>query len=286
MEPVSPDSGISKSKICTDNSKALIVVIVLFGGITLAQIAGAMIADSVTLLVDSLSMCVDTGTYIGNLWAEVCTRDSRMEFMASGISLAFLFAVTLWGIADSIWRLAEPDEGTGGVSPTIVLAFGIGGIIFDVISFYVFCRWGKDALRPKRDTADEGARLAQARDSSPADGAPSIGTIINMRSAFLHVGADFLRSLTTTAEGVFILWLDVSDEKADAIAALVVSSTILLGTCGTGASWARQVCKLGAALKQDDQSKLQEHPDTIGVASPPRIDDCQEQGLSGHPVKL
>eukprot|EP00301_Raphidiophrys_heterophryoidea_P010719 c1596_g1_i1.p1 GENE.c1596_g1_i1~~c1596_g1_i1.p1 ORF type:complete len:124 (-),score=32.51 c1596_g1_i1:407-730(-) len=64
---------------CSKNVRALIAPLVLFSLITVAQTAGAMIAHSLALLADCMSMFLDSLTYAGNLFAEVYVhRDERV----------------------------------------------------------------------------------------------------------------------------------------------------------------------------------------------------------------
>jgi len=66
---------------------------------------------------------------------------------------------------------------------------------------------------------------------------------INMCSALMHVASDALRSITTLIEGFLILYTDLDSENTDAVASLIVSTIIVIGTVGALISWAQQVMK-------------------------------------------
>mmetsp|Transcript_125324 Transcript_125324/g.401365 ORF Transcript_125324/g.401365 Transcript_125324/m.401365 type:complete len:99 (-) Transcript_125324:150-446(-) len=75
-----------------------------------------------------------------------------------------------------------------------------------------------------------------------------------MRSAFLHVGADFLRSLTTVVEGLAVLFANTDGRATDDIASWIVSSTIFIGALFALASWSQQArtcCRLKSGPAQE-----------------------------------
>eukprot|EP00746_Dinoflagellata_sp_MGD_P016636 gnl/MRDRNA2_/MRDRNA2_137682_c0_seq1.p1 gnl/MRDRNA2_/MRDRNA2_137682_c0~~gnl/MRDRNA2_/MRDRNA2_137682_c0_seq1.p1 ORF type:complete len:123 (-),score=21.34 gnl/MRDRNA2_/MRDRNA2_137682_c0_seq1:216-557(-) len=98
---------------------------------------------------------------------------------------------------------------------------------------------------------------------------------LNMCSAFLHVGADLLRSVTTTVEGVAVLWLGVEGTHADGIATLLVSCTIFAGSCGVITSFLRQ--GVHRRLPSQDSSASSQNgsgdPVELGLARLPTSDE-------------
>lgn len=231
---------------CTGNSKVLLSVIALFGTITVSQLVAAVVSNSVTLLVDGLSMLVDVATYVGNLCAERRGDDEAVGLLASGLSLAVLYGVALWGVLEALIALTAAEDQTGTLHSGIVLAFGVWGVAFDCLSFLGFYCFGLQAL--VSGDVQEGQGLTKEVQESPtarAVAAPEDSDNVrkpsmNMRSAFLHVGADFLRSITTVVEGSVVMSGASRGRTADSIATLAVSATILVGGCGAGASWMRQ----------------------------------------------
>merc|ERR1712157_645966 len=116
--------------------------------------------------------------------------------------------------------------------------FGIWGIAFDCISFWAFYKWGKRGLLSARTDRTYEEFDAPAEPSTPSPTSPQTSTT-NMRSAFMHVGADFLRSVIIVAEGLAVESEADGQEgrKTDSVAALVVSITILLSACGAMLPW-------------------------------------------------
>lgn len=253
---------------CSGNVKVLAVTIMLFSAITVAQFFAAIAANSSTLLVDSFSMAVDTAAYMGNLAAECCghrasgNRSKGPELAAAGFSMAVLFGVALWGMVDALESLEAPPGPEEQLDPALVMGFGVAGIVFDTLSLCAFHRWGGPATGEAKEgdldehalcEAENGAErrengnmrgsmaalpppLSRAGSGSPhiIVGVGKSGKVsMNMCSAVLHVGADFLRSITTTVEGAAVLWLGVKGHHADAIATAVVSATILAGSLST-----------------------------------------------------
>jgi len=243
----------------SDNSKVLLVIITLFSSITLAQLYAAIAASSSALLVDAVSMLVDTATYMGNLSSELF-RDAlltrgRCELLAPGASLMVLMVIALWGISDGLHKIDRPSTGEPNLEARVVFGFGLAGLASDLLSLYAFKRWGTRAneviwiTTVAENLVAEGELLTQ-EDEVPAIRWIEAGLVqrqplasINMCSAFLHVGADFLRSLATTVEGIAVIWFGFRGSNADGIATLVVSGTILAGSCCVAASLLRQQLK-------------------------------------------
>lgn len=362
--PTSPKrpKSPSRRRRLSNNAKTLLFLTFLYAIITAAQLVASVVASSGTLLVDSISMLIDTATYLGNLVAEWRGSKESEALAASGISLAVLNGVAAWGVIQASMDLIEPvPAGAAQVVPGIVLLFGVWGIVFDGLSFWGFYKWGhssaqkgghevvgdgaaspgaartksagsggqsvglKDArLDPTnvcvslsqdsgRAAAGSGAAAGASGAASAAAGAAGVaqagqgkGATMNMRSALLHVGADLLRSVTTTVEGLVIIYGGAGSRKADAAAMLIVSATILLGGCGAGASWTREARRAKRARKWQWLEDCEEdwalwdnlpaavdavmdavEPSVIGAALPsPDGSDCEDppEAAPGAPV--
>lgn len=271
------------------DSKVLVLTILLFGSISVAQLFAAIVAHSESLLIDSASMCVDTMTYVVNLCAARCHRDLA-DLTAAGLSLLILFGASVWGIVEACEELRNPNP-TENLNYDIVLGFGIWGIAFDCLSFYGFYRWGRQGLLSQRRD-----RSLEEFVSSGADGEPvskSQSSSVNMRSAFLHVGADFLRSIVIVGEGLAVKFEHGKGKESDSVAALIVSVTILLGACGAIVPWMLQLrtwqrrCE-DIASKADVQHMVEQlytgmnkpAPTSIGSGGdeerPPRNTSCMQ----------
>jgi len=72
-----------------------------------------------------------------------------------------------------------------GVPAWVPFFFGFAGIIFDVICIVAFWKNSKQSTLP-----------------------------VNMLAAFMHVGADFLRSTSTTIEGIIIAVMSANDDQS------------------------------------------------------------------------
>eukprot|EP01050_Picozoa_sp_SAG11_P001116 SAG11_NODE_46_length_20454_cov_11.499386_9_plen_485_part_00 len=168
------DNGNGGGFVITNNAKILLVAIGAFGAITIAQLIGALVSNSLALLGDCASMGVDTATYVGNLVAECSVEadadiQERNQMAASFVSLTVLCAITLTVIFDALARIHQPVElavslGPGGiynisavdaaameeaeeaeVDPYIVCGFALAGLLLDCSTFAAFRYWGAHA---------------------------------------------------------------------------------------------------------------------------------------------
>jgi len=218
VKPAAP----KKAPRITPNIKALSITASLFALITVVQVFAAQIANSQALLVDSVSMGVDSMTYVGNILVECRKRDGvehlRSELIAGFLSLGCLFYFTLdvgvesWGTAKVCMGLEAPEVGAEeeDVNGWITLGFALGGIVFDLLSVYAF-------HRSHKKSADV--------------------TGMNMMSAFLHVGADLLRSTSTLVMSVLILAGGMDSSCLDSYTSLFIAFTILSGASFGAVSW-------------------------------------------------
>eukprot|EP01051_Picozoa_sp_SAG22_P018940 SAG22_NODE_3342_length_1768_cov_2.124026_1_plen_453_part_10 len=162
----------------SSNSKILLVAIAAFGTISVAQLIGALVANSLALMGDVASMAVDTATYVGNLFAECSESTSaetqeRNQLAASFVSLLVLVAVSLTVVFDAAGRIeasmllddstlnmtalaageyddiapeiaaAELAEEEEEVDPYIVCGFAVAGLVLDCSTMAAFHFWGK-----------------------------------------------------------------------------------------------------------------------------------------------
>ena len=86
----------------------------LFQLITAVQFFFALSINSMSLMMDCISMEIDTVTYLGNLYAEVKRQShelsdldkAKISLVFSGISIGILTGMTTWGLIDVISTLA------------------------------------------------------------------------------------------------------------------------------------------------------------------------------------
>jgi len=227
-EDLSP-GGSSKKRRLTPNIKALIVTAFLFTTIAVAQMAAARIANSQALLMDCVSMGVDALTYMGNIWVECRKRDGMphegSQVIVCLISLSCLIYFTWEASQESLETIAgckgltaigNPEDDVNG---NITLAFSTAGVLFDVLALWAFCR-----SRRKE------------------------GHTVNMFTALLHVGADFLRSASTVVMSLLILIGTFDSSCLDAYTSMLIGASIVAGAffglVNLGAlvrQWARRI---------------------------------------------
>ena len=239
-----------RNERCTNHAKVLTVALVLFLSITCAQFGLALLARSNTLLVDCASMLVDSATYAGNLWA-VCreTNDpedaARGALVTSGLSILVLAAITAWGLSGAVQDLRRrhpPDR----VNAEIVLILGIFGLVFDAATLLAFRAWGGTD-----EDEEEGIELVGTGEEHDFEDIERTAEDMNMCSAFSHVAADTIRSVTSVSLGLLIMLRpDLNGAKWDAYATLIVTATVLLGSVHLAVDWCRVARGLARARRR------------------------------------
>jgi len=203
---------LSKGNRCTPNVRALGVSAFLFTLITVVQYFAAIVAHSHALKMDCISMGVDAFTYMGNIVVECKKRDgakhvtSQLVIVACSLGLLCLFTVLALQESWDTVQVCRGKKEAGGeeddVNGWITLAFAVGGIAFDIVCMVEFHKGNQ--------------RTGSARS-------------VNMFSALLHVGADFLRSTSTMVMSLVILLAHVDSGCVDAYTSILIGVTILVG---------------------------------------------------------
>jgi len=207
---VEKDGNEERSGRCTGNILVLALTAFLFALITAVQFYfGGVVTHSQALLADCNSMLVDALTYFFNIGAE-CAVDKwkkRLRVVAPAISLLVLLALTIFcALLPAIDTIRNPSGPGDSVNPWIVFAFGLAGLIFDIISMVAFY------INARRERAKN------------KDGLP-----VNMLAAFFHVGADWIRSLTTTVESIILFkYTNLNGDLIDAWCAVVITVAIFI----------------------------------------------------------
>lgn len=240
--------------------RSLCLTFWLFALITVAQVVGALAANSLTLLSDAASMGVDSLSYLGNIYAESKVDEVhvlRNRLMSSGISLLVLFIITTVVMGQAISRLASPHQTSyGSTDALIIFIFGAVGLLFDVIALLYYYYYGStDGSESSRSvststtSADMDKRPQPKSHADLEDIEPTASkeeaketTALNMKSAMLHVGSDVLRSLTAIFCAIVIWTSPTWDPTAvDAWSSLIVSLLIYAGVLSTAVVWVRSV---------------------------------------------
>ena len=187
------------------NVRALTRTFVLSTTWTLAQLGGALLSRSSSLLSDALAMFVDDAAYAFNLAAELRPEQERtIKLAAPLVSAAILLVVTALSFGDAFETLQTADTAGGAeeVGGLLVVGFGAAMLLVDAMMLgAILFRAGTG----KASTAREDAAAGEAGASSPPSprfGPPvawcqvSPRTELNLFSGLSHVVADTLRSLT------------------------------------------------------------------------------------------
>lgn len=198
--------------LLTPNIKALIVTAFLFTLITVLQVFAARIAHSQALMMDCISMGVDALTYMGNIMVECRKRNGGdakgSQLICCAISLGCLLYFTYqasqesWDTVQMCQAKATDSADDDDVNGYITLGFALGGMAFDLLSLWAFHRSNK--------------KTGEVRH-------------LNMFTALLHVGADFLRSTSTTVMSLLILTGSFDSTCLDAYTSLLIGATIIIG---------------------------------------------------------
>mmetsp|Transcript_16 Transcript_16/g.19 ORF Transcript_16/g.19 Transcript_16/m.19 type:complete len:320 (+) Transcript_16:103-1062(+) len=265
------------------NGIALLTAFVLFSTITVVQWFFAQIANSNALKADCTSMGVDAIAFLGNLFAECLPQDSaigkrRIELTMSGISHMLLLGFTISFILEGIDDAQVQDDDGQAVNGYIVLAFAIGGLLFDSISLLSYKYFGHEESSDNMELAKK-----ELMDDHPAiEDIPkqddlTCGINTNMCAALLHVLSDLLRSTTTLIEAIIIITIsdrggDICSTQADGIATLAVCSIIVIGASGALLTWMREVYIYITMPETSDNMQKDKENVYSDVYSPVRVD--------------
>jgi len=177
----------------------LTVVLGITVTILAAEVAGALISGSLTLLADAGHMLTDAGGIGLSLLAITFGQRSpsqartfgylRLEILAAAFNALLLFAVGVFVIVEAVRRLIHPPAVASGV----MLAFGIVALCGNACSLLLLRRGQGESL--------------------------------NIRGAFLEVLSDFLGAAAVIVAAVVIAVTGF--ERADPIASLLIAAMII-----------------------------------------------------------
>lgn len=177
----------------------LLAVFAITVAILVAEVVGALVSGSLTLLADAGHMLTDAGGLGLSLLAIHFGQRSpsqartfgylRLEILAAAFNALLLFAVGVFVIVEAIRRLIHPPEVASGV----MLAFGVIALCGNACSLLLLRR--------------------------------SQGQSLNTRGAFLEVLSDFLGAGAVIVAAVIIGLTGF--ERADPIASLVIAALII-----------------------------------------------------------
>lgn len=244
------------------NKDLLLVTTLFFAAFVVCEVIGGLAAHSLSLLGDAGAMTIDVCSYGFNFFAEYMKssdsgtkakssmlHDCAIEVFIPGISVMALLGVTGWVCSDAVLRLlGHKDE---DVDVAFLYYFAGANLLVDIVCTWLFYLRRQDVfLQPSKEKAhEEDEAIEQSAydmddveivfaeysesDKSLVQGGKEGQTQLkaknlNMISAFTHVGGDTLRSFTVLVAAVISSSFSIDASITDAIAAIVVSFTIVV----------------------------------------------------------
>jgi len=215
----------------------LLTVLTLFFSLSVTQFVVALYANSFLLLCDSCVMFVDCITFKVNLNAELgwSANTARDQINASGFSILALLTLTTITSVLTAFRIRH-NFTENYVNTSDMLGFGLVGLLFDFISFFIFhCVYEQESSQESQE--------------------------LNMSSAWLHILSDTLRSVSTIAVAVFLTEDSGiggrASVKVDSIAALCANGLVMLCAIPAVIGWYSQ----NQALRNGDYIQVVTEPD-------------------------
>lgn len=181
--------------------KAIGFAAILTGTFMIAEIVGGVISGSLALLADAGHMLTDFASLLLAWFAFRLARRpadwrrtfgfDRFSVLAAFVNGISLFAIAAWIVYEAVHRLSEPTEVLGG----IMLWVALGGLIVNLLSFWILTRTGGDSL--------------------------------NVRAAALHVAGDLLGSVAALIASLIIIytgWTPIDPILSVLVALLILRS--------------------------------------------------------------
>lgn len=237
------------------NTRILSIFFVSFSLFVVAEVIGALVSNSLSLLGDAAAMSIDVFTYVCNLYAEYIKSKmghipKRVQLILEvGIptfSLTALIGVTTYVTWSAVLVVQNPDD-KDNVNVFFLYGFASANFIVDVICTVVMTVGGTNALyetcldsNHNEDKNYENLSMngtdekqddliPRNEDSRVLNSAVTNNrkTNLNMISAFTHVGGDTLRTVSVFIAALVSTIGGFSGEICDAWAAIVVAISIL-----------------------------------------------------------
>lgn len=191
-------------------TRGLRIALALSAAFLVAEVVGALMANSLALLADAGHLLTDVAALALSLFVAWFSRQPetpektygylRWEILAALLNGGTLLAVSAWIVAEALLRLRHPQPVKGG----LMLVVAVGSVAVNLVSAWVL---------------HGGAAGEQGGGGATAS--------INLRAAYLHVLGDLLGSLGTVVAAALVRytgWL-----AADPIASLVMTALIMRG---------------------------------------------------------
>eukprot|EP00607_Mallomonas_marina_P010207 CAMPEP_0182422336 /NCGR_PEP_ID=MMETSP1167-20130531/7988_1 /TAXON_ID=2988 /ORGANISM="Mallomonas Sp, Strain CCMP3275" /LENGTH=277 /DNA_ID=CAMNT_0024600303 /DNA_START=282 /DNA_END=1115 /DNA_ORIENTATION=+ len=226
------------------NSRVLVVFAASFLVFTIAELVGAVISSSLSLLGDAAAMSVDVFAYLCNLYAENLrskyghvsqNMSMLLEVGIPSLSVSLLLAVTTyitWGAAQILMAGNQEEE---NVDVLFLYGFSSANFVVDMVCTAVVLYRGKEIMYHSNDQHSLITRVnssssitepsADPSELSAEDNKPKRN--LNMISAITHVGGDTLRTSSMFIAALVSTITGVAGDIVDAWAAIIVTITII-----------------------------------------------------------
>ena len=222
------DHGAAAADASTGRGR-LAIAFGITATVLVAELIGAWITGSLALLTDAAHMATDSIGLLVALTAATLIRRppttrrtwglQRLEVVAATIQAALMIGVGVFVIIEAVRRFSDPPEIPG----TELLVFGVIGLVGNLVSMAV---------------------LFGARRGS-----------LNLRAAFLEVGADALGSVAVIVAAIVITLTGFG--AADTIAAILIG--VLIVPRALVLLWDSMQVVLETVPKGIDVDQLREH---------------------------
>jgi cobalt-zinc-cadmium efflux system protein len=166
------------------SEKKLLITVVLNFVITIAEVIGGLISNSLALLSDALHNLGDSvAVFIAYLAHRISKKDpnerktfgyKRIEILAAFINSTFLVAICIFLVYEAINRIRDPQQ----IDGLVMLIVAIIGFLANIFAVFLL----------KSDSAKN----------------------INVRAAYLHLLGDTLSSAMVIAGGILIYFFNIS----------------------------------------------------------------------------
>lgn len=249
MTPHSHDSDVHGQRLWT----AVIVNLVL----TLAQVAGGVIAGSLALIADALHNLSDAGSLLLALVARRIARRpadevmtfgyGRAEIIAALINFTTLIVIGMYLIYEAIARAIDPQP----IAGWIVVIVATVALVIDLVTVWLTYTLSRESM--------------------------------NVRAAFLHNVADALASVGVIIAGTLVILFDW--RLADPIVTLVIAGYVLYhGVSEIGS--AIRILMSGTPVGSDVEETIRVMEAVDGVVSVHHVHlwaiDEHRQSLEAH----
>jgi len=189
----------------SSNERATLIAACLTGGFMIAEAAGGIIANSLTLLADAAHMMTDSVALFLAWWAfrqvrkpatpELTFGHHRMPVLIAFANAIVLLLLTVWIFIEAVGRIAQPQPVAS--IPLLIVAWL--GLLVNIAAFLVLSSGNRESL--------------------------------NIRAAVLHVLSDLLGSVAAIIAGGVILffgWTMIDPILSIVVGLLILRTTIRL----------------------------------------------------------